>query len=108
MRRILVSLSLSFLIACTPRGEVTLDPQAASVGQVQQIYIGTSRAQETDGSFGNKRSEKITYARYDISVPPDRKLGEIKWPPRHGKADPTTQFFTTDDCHCSPLCVAKL
>jgi esterase/lipase superfamily enzyme len=97
MRRILISLSLSILIACTPRGEVTLDPQAAAVGQVQKIYIGTSRAREADGSFGNTRSEKILFARYDISVPPERELGKIKWPPRHGKADPRKQFFTTDE-----------
>jgi esterase/lipase superfamily enzyme len=97
MRRILISLTLSILIACTPRGEVTLDPQAANIGQVQKIYIGTSRAQDEDGGFGNKRSEKITFARYDVSVPPNRELGEIKWPPRHGKRDPSKQFFTTDE-----------
>jgi esterase/lipase superfamily enzyme len=97
MRRILISVSLSLLIACTPRGEVTLDPQAAKIGQIQKIYIGTTRAQDADGNFGNSRSEAVHFARYDISVPPDRKPGEIKWPPRHGKADATKQFFTADE-----------
>jgi esterase/lipase superfamily enzyme len=97
MQRILISLSFSVLIACTPRGMVTLDPQAALVGQIQKIYIGTTRAQNADGSFGTTRSEEIHFARYDISVPPNRKLGEIKWPPRHGKADATKQFFTADE-----------
>ena len=50
-----------------------------------------------DGSFGNKRSEAVRFARYDISVPPDRKLGQITWPPRHGAINPEKQFLTTDE-----------
>lgn len=96
MRRIFIAFSLSVLIACTPRGEVTLDPQAVAVGQVQKIYIGTTRKQDENGSFGDTRSEQIRFARYDVSVPPVRKLGEIKWPPRNGKIDPQKQFLTTD------------
>ena len=96
MRRIFIAFSLSVLIACTPRGEVTLDPQAATVGQVQKIFIGTTRKQDANGNFGNIRSEAIRFARYDVSVPPNRDLGEIKWPPRHGKIDPQKQFLTTD------------
>ncbi len=97
MHRFLIAICLSVLVACTPRGQVTLDPAAATVGQLQTIFIGTTRKQDADGKFGNTRSEKINFARYDISVPPDRKLGEINWPPRHGKIDPNTQFLTTDE-----------
>ena len=96
MTRFLLMLSLSLLLACAPRGHVTLDPQAASVGQVEKIFIGTTRKQDQDGSFGTYRSEQINFARYDVSVPPDRKLGEINWPPRHGKANPLKHFLTTD------------
>jgi esterase/lipase superfamily enzyme len=94
--RIFLTLILTALIACSPRGAVTLDPAAASVGTVQRIFIGTTREQEQDGSFGSHRSEKVRFARYDISVPPDRNLGEINWPPRHGRANPRTDFLTTD------------
>lgn len=96
MRRMFIAFSLLVMIACTPRGEVTLDPQASTVGQVQKIFIGTTRKQDADGSFGNIRSERISFARYDVSVPPNRELGEIKWPPRNGKIDPQKQFLTTD------------
>jgi len=96
MTRILISLFLVLLTACTPRGTVTLDPAAARVGQVEKIFIGTTRQQEQDGSFGSHRSEQVRFARYDISVPPERKLGEINWPPRHGAANPKRHFLTTD------------
>ena len=90
-------LILTLLIACTPRGVVTLDPQAARVGQVEKVFIATTRKQEQDGSFGSERSERVNFARYDVSVPPNRTLGEINWPPRHGRADPRKHFLTTDE-----------
>ncbi|MDZ4312258.1 MAG: alpha/beta fold hydrolase [Cypionkella sp.] len=96
MIRSLLIFSLTLMLACSPRGHVTLDPQAASVGQVERIFIGTTRKQDQDGSFGTYRSEQINFARYDVSVPPDRQLGEINWPPRHGKANPAKHFLTTD------------
>lgn len=96
MTRHFLILSLSLMLACAPRGEVRLDPQAAAVGQVEKVFIGTTRQQEQDGAFGTHRSEKIAFARYDISVPPNRKLGEINWPPRRGRANPAKHFLTTD------------
>jgi esterase/lipase superfamily enzyme len=71
MTRILLTLSLTILIACAPRGTVTLSPQAGMIGQVEPIFVATTRAQDQDGSFSSKRSEQVHFARYDISVPPD-------------------------------------
>jgi esterase/lipase superfamily enzyme len=95
--RALTILSLALLMACAPRGQITLEPSAASVGQVQRIFVGTTRAQMPDGSFGSGRSENLSLARFDISVPPNRGLGEINWPPRHGRRDAQTQFLTVDE-----------
>lgn len=89
------------LIACSPRGEITIDPQAAAVGSIQPIFYGTTRNLEADGSYGTKRSEITYFGKLDISVPPDRKLGEIKWPPRHGKANPEVDFLTVNQIRYS-------
>ncbi len=89
-------LILTLLIACAPRGVVTLEPKAVRVGQVEKVFIATTREQEQDGSFGSHRSEKVSFARYDISIPPNRTLGDINWPPRHGRPDPRKHFLTTD------------
>lgn len=95
MGRLVSAVCLVLLIACTPRGQVTLAPQAAAVGQVQDVFIGTTRRQEQDGSFGPKRSEEVRFARYDVAIPPNRAVGEINWPRRGGRADPNRHFLTT-------------
>ncbi len=95
-RRIGVAVCLVVLMACTPRGAVTLAPEAVGVGAVEQIFIGTTRDQEQDGSFGSHRSQEVHFARYDVSIPPIRTVGEINWPARGGTPNPAKHFLTTD------------
>ena len=97
MKFALPTLCLLLLISCTPRGEVTLDPAAASVGVVEKVFIGTTRIQEQSGVFGSARSETVRFARYEVSVPPERKPGKVKWPPRGQPADPQKHFLTTTE-----------
>lgn len=84
------------LAACSPRGFITVDPNAAAVGDVVPVFIGTTRTYEPDSqTFSFVRSETLTYGRYDISVPPDREAGDITFPGRQGAPDPRTDFLTT-------------
>ena len=96
MRCALMAALMIVLVACTPRGQVTLAPEAAAVGQVEQIFIGTTRQQGQDGAFGSRRSEVVRFARYDVSVPPNREVGKINWPMRGVVPDPARHFLTTD------------
>lgn len=91
--RAFLATSLCFVVACTPRGAITLFPDAAMVGQLRHIYVGTTRGTGDNGRFNNKRNEHISYHRYDISVPQRHQLGEIEWP--KGNPDPATDFLTT-------------
>ena len=92
---LLISLSIA---ACTPRGAITIDPQAASVGAVRSVFVGTTRKPDpATGTFGTGRLEGIDYARLDISVPPDRALGSITWPRRGQVPDPSRDFLTTHE-----------
>lgn len=95
MRRVHLILVITLLTACTPRGAIVMAPEAAAIGTVRPVYIGTTRGRSADGSFDGHRADHLSFARYDISVPPDRQPGEIAWPPRSGKADPQKQFVTT-------------
>lgn len=95
MPRTALIFCLLILMSCGRRGEITLDAAAASVGTVENVFIGTTRAQDPDGGFGTHRSEQIHFARYDISVPPERTLGDISWPQRGATGNPKTQFLTT-------------
>ena len=59
---------------------------AAAVGNVREIFVGTTRVLDPEtGTFGAERSEVAHFARYEISVPPQRDLGEITFPRRHAE-----------------------
>ena len=90
-------LILLFLVSCAHRGEIVLAPEAALVGNQVRVFIGTTRGRDARGAFDGSRVDYLQYARYDVSVPPDRQSGEIKWPPKSGKIDPMSQFLTTDE-----------
>ena len=93
--RIVAVLLIVLAAACTPRGSITFDPAAAFVGDVRPVFIGTTRGTGT-GGYDSTRARTVSFARYEISVPPDRAQGEITWPPKGGKPDPRIHFLTTD------------
>ncbi len=97
MARTLAFLGLVLLVACTSRGAVTLVPDGTPVGDVEKIFIGTTRKQEADGSFSGSRADGVRYALYQVSVPKNREVGQISWPPRLGRVDPQTQFVTASE-----------
>ncbi len=96
MARALHAFLIFVMIAsCSPRGQLMVMPEAVDVGQVRPVFVGTTRGRSETGEFDGSRVDTMSFGRYDISVPPDRKVGEISWPPRRGKPDPKTQFLTT-------------
>ena len=94
--RVLLTVSMVALTACTPRGAITYAPEATRIGTVTPVFIGTTRVL-ADGKFGPDRAEAMRFARYDISIPPNRTAGEINWPGRAAKPNPTRHFLTTHE-----------
>ena len=96
MARFLVLVLL--LASCAQRGQITLDPQAAKIGAVQTVFVGTTRQIDPETRrYGTGRSEVMNYARYDVSIPPDRALGDIEYPRKGSKPNPRTDFLTTSE-----------
>jgi len=91
----LLSLSLAVLMACTPRGTITVVPPETVAGPVVPMFVGTTRQLDTGGVYGTGRSETLNLARYDIAIPPDRQVGKVTFPKRPTKPDPRTDFLTT-------------
>lgn len=91
-------LVLILLCACAPRGEIIVDPTAATVGTLRNVFVGTTRAIDPlTGGLGVDRLRGATsFARYDVSVPPDREVGKLTWPRGNAAPDPRTDFLTTD------------
>lgn len=91
MRRNLVLLfGLAFVLACAPRGSITTYPAAAKVGVVEPIFLATSRGPAPPPTwFGTTREPGVRFARFDISIPPDRKLGSVDFP---GRKEPNPEI----------------
>ena len=49
MSRAWLSITLVILVACSPRGAITYVPDAAQVGDVTPVFIGTTRVLESLG-----------------------------------------------------------
>lgn len=95
MRRIALFLLIGLLAACGQRGVITIDPVARDYGVTEPIFIGTQRAFDPEtGTFGNLRSKILSFARLDVSIPPDRQPGEIRWPRKGAEPNPATDFLT--------------
>lgn len=100
MARVISALfALLFFAGCEQRGVVVFDPQAADVGSVETIFIGTTRGAdpETGEAFGKTRSQTPRFVRLDVSIPPDRGLGDINWPRPAVPSDPNTQFLAVHE-----------
>ena len=96
MIRSLLVAGLCVLVACAPRGQMVYVPQGTSSGPTQTVYVATTRLFDAEAmTFGSKRSETASFARYDIGIPPNRKPGTIGYPRRGAKPDPATDFVTT-------------
>jgi esterase/lipase superfamily enzyme len=72
---------------------VVVPPETAQ-GPISTVYVGTTRGLEGTGVFGSARSETMRFARYDVAIPPQREVGEIRYAkPR--RPNVSTDFVTT-------------
>ena len=89
------------LAACAGPGAHDILTEAARAGEVraqqsQRVYIATTRqpAQRAAQVFGPGRSQQLSFAYADVSVPPDRHLG-ARPRPASGKPDPRIHLVAT-------------
>ena len=58
---------------------VSLSDVNRAGGSIVPILVVSSRNVNSDGSLGSKRGESLAFGRYDVSVPPNRKAGNVKF-----------------------------
>jgi esterase/lipase superfamily enzyme len=91
-----ILLTMTFLLAfggCAPRGQVVVDPGAAQVGTVETIVVASSRQWVPEPPyFTSALATGITFAAFEVTVPPERKVGTVK-NPKPGDPDPERQFL---------------
>ena len=95
MRPIALLILSIALAACTPRGAMVVVPPETAEGPISTVFVGTTRGLQGTGVFGTERSEEMRFARYDVAIPPQRDVGEIRYAkPR--RPNVSTDFVTTD------------
>lgn len=86
-------LALSLLTACAGRSTIAFLPEGSEPAEVETVLVASTRAME-NGEFSATRSEALNYMQFDISVPPDRTIGQIETVrERQRRIDPTRQFL---------------
>lgn len=88
---------ISFLAGCasprtqdfSPQGGISINTKSSS------IFVATNRVKQADSTaltFGRERSDTVSYGKFDVSIPPNHKVGNIEW--AKGKPDPSRHFAT--------------
>jgi esterase/lipase superfamily enzyme len=90
MRFLCLIAVLMALSACTDRDRAPVVPQALDVGTPHTVYAGTTRAQDSDGSFGPRRSRTMQLLELTVSIPPTHRPGSLNF--GYAQPDPKTQF----------------
>jgi esterase/lipase superfamily enzyme len=67
-----------------------------TTGTLHEIFVGTNREEGPDGMPGPGRSERMSFERHVVSVPPGHEAGQIEWPPVNGRPDPRRDFVSTE------------
>jgi esterase/lipase superfamily enzyme len=98
IRRLLIPGILALLSGCGADPALVLAPASGLSGSgatVETILVATARQPEPDGpGFTHERSDTPTFARYDVSVPPDRPPGVIRTA-NPDRADPARDYIVT-------------
>ena len=90
-------LCLVAMTACADRGAIGFATLNAPNTKVERIFVATTRQRSTSPyDFNRFRTSQLTYARYDISIPPAHKTGRIEWPKPGSRPNPAKDFVTTD------------
>jgi esterase/lipase superfamily enzyme len=69
------------LAACSQRGEIVVAPEAAQIGETETVIVASSRQKMAGPPFFTEvRADRTSFAAFQVSVPPDRELGVVKFP----------------------------
>ena len=93
---LMLTASLCLMVAgCGARGELAFMPHGAAPGTVETVLVSTTRASAAAPAlYSDARSADPQFARFDISVPPDRKPGTVTFSKRN-VVNPETDFVVT-------------
>lgn len=93
----LAAVMVGMLAACGTRGTLALvEPaQIPTDADLSRIIVATSRASASPPDyFAGSRDFATNFARFDVSIPPDREAGTVRYP--KSLPDPQRDFLVAD------------
>jgi esterase/lipase superfamily enzyme len=91
-----MGLALLLVAGCAARGALVVDPAAEGIGGRETVIVSTSRAPAPAPTFfASERRTPPAFARFEVSVPPDRAPGVVTFP-TPGRPDPAREFVVLD------------
>ncbi len=83
------------LIGCAGPSVLVFAPDHEGVGVSEPVFVASTRVFE-DGEFGRDRLEGLSFVGFDVSIPPNRELGDVEPVRERGRRiDPASHFFVT-------------
>lgn len=80
------------LAAGCSRGVVAIDPTALGAGSPRPVLVASVRAPATGPAVYGSSRAPLSFARFLLSVPPERERGSVTWP--GPVINPRTDFVT--------------
>ena len=109
-RRVFLTLTSSLALSACAGGArtVSLDAVNRAGSSIVPILVVSSRNRNADGSLGSQRGDTLSFGRYDVSIPPNRKAGDVKFGtfranPRKHFATVNNELFTSEATFRSQL-----
>ena len=94
MPRYILSALAVILAACGAPPNIAMVTRTVPDAGLRTIFVATNRAFE-DQHYTAGRESGVEYARFDVSIPPDREAGEVSWP-QGPVPNLNTDFVVTD------------
>lgn len=95
------------LSACAVREQVDFVQGLVPGAVWQPVLVATTRAPDpVQPTPGHDRSAEVTFARYTVSIPPNREPGEIPRQRNRQEPDPTRHFMLAEAQPLQPLAYA--
>jgi len=94
MFRFLIAVLVLLIAACGAPPNIVMVSRSVPGAGERVIFVATNRAFE-DQRYTSVRESGVEYARFSVSIPPVRDVGEVTWP-GGGRPDPETDFLVTE------------
>lgn len=99
LRHLILLVILATLGACADRSISVVVPDALEVGTPQTVFAATTRARESNGTYGFRRADTLRFLEMTVSIPPNHTPGTLDF--SYADPNPEKQFVLANETEFS-------